>query len=152
MGPISFAVPGRFPSLNEYIGLCRANPRAANAVKRREQARVHEVLRSLGYPDLGMDGEGRFPEDAYPLAVEVECHEATRRRDWDGVASMAVKIVLDAISRPSPRARDPRPRPWLIPDDSPRHVWPVIPTVCHDPEDPRVEVTLRPASGGRGSA
>lgn len=150
MEPISFTIPGRFPSLNEYIGVCRSNPRAANGMKRREQARVHEALRAAGFEDRGPDGDGVVPDGAYPLTVEVTCYEATRRRDWDGAASMTVKIVLDAISRPSASARDPKPCPWLIPDDSPRHVWPVIPKVEHDRSNPRVEVTLRPANRGEG--
>lgn len=144
--PIRISVEGRFPSLNEYISASNANGKrsnynAANAMKRREQVRVRKAIEDAGFPALEPGEASCIPEEAYPLEVTIACWEHGHRRDWDGIASMAAKFVLDGISRPHPRSKDAKkPCAWLIPDDGPSHVWPVYLTVGHTDEFPGIGI------------
>lgn len=114
-------IPARFPSFNEYVDACRRNAYKGAQMKREATETVAWWARVSREPK----------PRSFPVEVRVACYEPNRRRDWDGTASTAVKFVLDGLQEAG-----------LIPNDSPKYVWPVVPTVDHDPDYPRIEVTL----------
>ena len=91
----TFVIPGRFPSLNDYIRRCRHNKYAANLMKREEDQRVATAARAGRVP----------PVTEFPVRVEVTCYEPDHRRDWDGIANAAVGSLRAEAGR-DPYDRD----------------------------------------------
>ena len=114
-------IPERLPSLNEYIDLCRRNKFAANKMKRDAMEKVEWWIRASREPK----------PTRWPVEIHITCYEPNARRDWDGTASMAMKVVLDAMQEIA-----------FIPNDNKKHVWPVVPKVELDREYPRIEVEV----------
>lgn len=117
-----FEISGRFPSLNEYIGLCRRNRYRANAMKKRETTRAASAAR-------GLDPFTR------PVVVSFLWVEPNRRRDLDNVA-FAKKFVLDGLV-------------WagVIENDNATHVVGLRDDFAYDSKDPRVEVVIEEWDG-----
>lgn len=114
-------IPGRFPTLNSYIDVCRRNRHAAARMKRRWDETVALAARAAREPT---------PE-TWPVAVVVTVFEPDRRRDWDGSTGFVVKTVLDGLQLAG-----------VLPNDDLRHVAPVWAWVDFDRERPRVEVEI----------
>lgn len=119
-------IEGRFPTLNEYINVCRANRYRAARMKGEWDDKVLWAAMASHDPK-----PGRFP-----VEVRITVYEPDRRRDWDGSVGFAMKTVLDGLQAAG-----------FIPNDDPRHVWPVVPKVEFDRERPRVEVEIVERSG-----
>ena len=111
----------RFPTLNSYINVCRANRYRAARMK----AEWDEIVYWAAL------GSGEPRPKTFPVGVRITVYEPDRRRDWDGSAGFAVKCVLDGLVDAG-----------YFPDDSPKYVWPVRPKVEFDRKRPRVEVEI----------
>lgn len=108
---------GRFPSLNEYINVCRRNRYTANRVKKQETSRAANAAR----------GVSPFHE---PVVVEFLWVEKDKRRDIDNVA-FAKKFVLDGLVQAG-----------VIANDNAKHVVGLSDKFAYDKNNPRVEVTI----------
>lgn len=78
-------IPGRFPSLNDYISAERRNKHIAAKIKRDETKRVSDLATS---PDM--------PTFSNPVMVRCIWIEPNSRRDADNVA-FAKKFILDGL-------------------------------------------------------
>lgn len=112
----TFAVPGRFPSLNEFY---RMTPAQQGRVKCECDMRVKRAAEGAGLRPVGR------------CRVEFAWFEPNRRRDLDNVA-FAKKFVLDGLVKAG-----------VLRDDSPRYVLGLADEFGYDRDDPRVVVTLR---------
>lgn len=112
-------VPGRFPSLNDYVSAERSDRQAGARMKREETDRVAWEALSQ-----------RVPAFTEPVAVRILWVEPNRRRDLDNVA-FAAKFVLDGLVRAG-----------ILQDDSQRWVRALQHTFEVDPDAPRVVVEL----------
>lgn len=120
----SFTIPGRFPSLNEYVDAERSHRLAAASMKRRHTDRVCQRAQDCDVPTF----KG-------PVFVEVDWYEANRRRDPDNV-NFAIKFVLDGLVRAG-----------VIANDTQRHILGIEHRVLVDRERPRVHVTIYDPEG-----
>lgn len=120
----TFSVEGRFPGLNEYTCACRAHAQAGGNIKRRETAKVARAAKGM-------------PAVRWPVTVKIEFYEKDRRRDVDNI-EFGTKFILDGLVKAG-----------VIPDDSQKYVWQVVPWVGIDKDQPRVVVTVETAKGGR---
>lgn len=78
-------IKGKLPSLNEYIGACRSNPRYGAKMKQDTETLI--ILQI-----------SRLRPITSPVILHFEWHEKTRRRDKDNVAA-GKKFVLDAMQK-----------------------------------------------------
>lgn len=83
MGRVTFEIPMKFPSLNEYINACRTNAYKGAKMKKDLQRDMSWYLRSV--PKMN----GR-------VHVHFRWQEENKRRDLDNVA-FAKKFILDAL-------------------------------------------------------
>lgn len=120
MDTFEFSVPGRLPSLNDYIRWNRANKYVGNKAKREAQARIAEAI-----------GENPPRFDQKGLLVEFEWWRDDRRTDKDNVA-FAKKFVLDALQETG-----------VIPSDRWDWVTPLDVRFGIDRENPRTVVRVR---------
>ena len=119
-------IEGRFPTHNAYINACKNNRRYAAAMKRQWDRTVAWVARAAHEPTPA----------SWPVEVRITVYEPDRRRDWDGSMGFVMKTVLDGLQVAG-----------VLPNDDPRHVWPVVPRVELDRKRPRVEVEIVEGSG-----
>lgn len=80
-----FEVPGKLPSLNDYVGACRANPYKGAKAKKDAQEAVAWAIRAA-----------RLKPMRPPVTVSFTWVEPDMRRDKDNISS-AKKYVLDAL-------------------------------------------------------
>ena len=78
-------IPGRFPSLNDYIAAERRNRHIAAKMKREETKRVADIAANLDMPTFEK-----------PVHVYFAWVEPNRRRDIDNIA-FAHKFILDGL-------------------------------------------------------
>ena len=78
-------IPGRFPSLNDYISAERKNRHIAAKIKRDETQRVADLAANSDIPTFNM-----------PVKIEFCWVEKNSRRDCDNVA-FAKKFILDGL-------------------------------------------------------
>ena len=78
-------IPGRFPSLNDYIAAERRNRHIAAKMKRDETKRVADIAANLDMPTFEK-----------PVHVYFSWVEPNRRRDIDNIA-FAHKFILDGL-------------------------------------------------------
>lgn len=76
-------IPYKFPSLNEYVDVCRRNKYEAAKMKK-------DIQRDISYFIK------RFPRFDCPVSVHFHWIEGNKRRDYDNVA-FAKKFILDAM-------------------------------------------------------
>lgn len=81
-GRITCEIPLKLPSLNEYIGACRANRMYASAMKRKMEEEIGVYIADLP----------RFNS----VRIHFTWTEANKRRDLDNVA-FGKKFILDAL-------------------------------------------------------
>lgn len=80
-----FEVPGKLPSLNDYVNVCRRNPYEGNKAKRAAQETVEWAIKAA-----------RLKPMRPPVTVSFTWVEPDMRRDKDNISS-AKKYVLDAL-------------------------------------------------------
>lgn len=83
---ISFKIPFRLPSLNEYIDKCRGNRYGGASFKKSIE---NDIMLILGTRHFLI---------ASPVNVTFIWHEPNKRRDKDNVA-FAKKFILDALQK-----------------------------------------------------
>lgn len=83
---ISFYIPFRLPSLNEYINKCRNNKYAGAKFKKDVEDKIMWILNT------------RHFLIASPVHITFVWHESSQRRDKDNVA-FAKKFILDALQK-----------------------------------------------------
>lgn len=86
MSSQTFTVRFRLPGLNEYIHAVNINRYKGNALKREAQDGIGWAIKTAHLK----------PVTKYPVFVNFEWHEKSRRRDLDNIAS-AKKFILDAL-------------------------------------------------------
>ena len=80
-------IPGKLPSLNQYIQACRTNAYKGNQLKQVEQ-RTCEV-----YIKNALRGRRIYR----PVKIYYKWYEKDTRRDLDNISSMGRKIIQDAL-------------------------------------------------------
>lgn len=80
-----FEIPGKLPSLNDYVDACRRNPYVGNKAKQRTQDEVMLAIKAA-----------RLKPMRAPVSVSFEWVEPDMRRDKDNISS-AKKYILDAL-------------------------------------------------------
>lgn len=113
-----FTIPGRFPSLNDYIKAERANARYAASMKHDETDRVANAAFGL-------------PHFQCPVIVSFKWVEPNMRRDVDNIA-FAHKFILDGLVKAGALKGDSRKYVVGLQDDFSEV----------DPDNPRVEVMI----------
>ena len=119
-------IPGRFPSLNEYVSAERANRSYAASIKRRETKRVKVAARD----GLRTEG-GELIRFVNPVVVSFKWVEPNARRDVDNIA-FAHKFILDGLVDAGVLENDSRKCVIGLQDEFPEP----------DPDNPRVEVMI----------
>lgn len=90
-----FTVKQKLPSLNDYIHALNINRYKGAQIKRDVQDVIIAAIREKQLQ----------PVQNYPVFVEFQWHEKTRRRDLDNIAS-AKKYILDALQEAGVMAGD----------------------------------------------
>ena len=86
----AFTVRERLPGLNEYIKAMNADRHSGNRLKR-------ETQESIGIYIRAAMAKGTLRRIAdYPVRIDFEWHEKTKKRDLDNIAH-AKKYILDAL-------------------------------------------------------
>lgn len=114
-------IPGEFPSLNQYINACRHSPYAGAQMKAEATEEAVWWIKQAYEPR----------PTRFPVEVHLRCYEKDRRRDVDGVTSMALKIVLDALQKTG-----------HLPNDSQKYVSQAYGLVFKDKEYPHIQVEI----------
>lgn len=87
-------INAQLPSLNEYVGKCRANAHVGAKFKNEtEEVICAEILQSRAAGIL----RAIRPEE-YPLQIEILWRESSERRDVDNIKS-AAKFIMDALKK-----------------------------------------------------
>lgn len=120
----SFTIPGRFPSLNEYIAANNRFRLESAAMKRKHTDRVCERAQSSDMPIF-----------RNPVFVVVSWVEKDRRRDIDNIR-FGMKFILDGLVKAG-----------VIPNDSQRWVLGIEDRYFVDHDNPRVIVTIFDTEG-----
>jgi len=115
---VRLTIPGRFPSLNEYVSAERANRRFGASMKRKETKRVADAAQDLPHLDN-------------PVVVAFKWVEPNMRRDVDNIA-FAHKFILDGLVSAGVLKGDSRKYVIGLQDEFTQP----------DPDNPRVEITI----------
>lgn len=115
----TFVIPGRLPSLNQYINACKRAWFVGESFKNKQ-------LRIIGTCIVA----ARVPEFTRPVVMTFRWFERDKRRDRDNIRS-AEKYVMDALKRTRRIKNDTQK--WVL--DSHHEI-------ALDKINPRVEVTL----------
>lgn len=128
-----FEVPGRLPSLNDYINACRSHWSKGMQMKRETEEEILWAIKAARSRKHLQPASG-------PVVVHFEWHEADKRRDLDNIYS-AKKYILDAMQRAG-----------IIKNDNRQHVRGLYDTIVDDDRDGVVVTILDVESNGSGAA
>jgi Holliday junction resolvase RusA-like endonuclease len=120
----TFIIPGRLPSLNEYIAACNRAWFIGQGFKNKQMRTISVCVIAGGVPVF-----------TKPVTVLFRWFEKDKRRDRDNIRS-AEKYVMDALKHMHRIKNDNQK--WVL--DS-KH------EILLDKQNPRVEVTLTEVSG-----
>lgn len=115
----TFVIPGKLPSLNDYVEACRKHPRSGANMKKKHQGRVKKAIKEHGMSPMPT-----------PVIVEITWFEPNRRRDKDNVR-FGVKFILDGLVEAG-----------IIRNDTWNDIEDIHDTYKVDRKNPRIEVTL----------
>lgn len=124
---INFTIPGRLPSLNEFLDSTKRHKRgyyAGNDMKRKWERYISAYIPSK-YKGLCLDGK---------YTVVFKFYEENYRRDPDNISSVARKFILDALVKNK-----------VLQDDSQRYIKGLSDTYDIDKHSPRIEVCIKSA-------
>lgn len=121
---ITFLIPGRLPSLNEYINACRRNVYLANNMKKKAQNLIIANYRSNAINDGN--------KIKLPCTIEFKWYEKTRRRDIDNITGYGHKVILDSLVKNG-----------VLKDDNQKNICKINDEVYTDNKNPRIEITIR---------
>lgn len=111
-----FEVPGRLPSLNDYINACRSHWSKGMQMKRKTEEDILWAIK-------GARSRKHLQPATGPVVIHFEWHEADKRRDLDNIYS-AKKYILDAMQRAG-----------IIKNDNRQHVRGLYDTIVDDDKD-----------------
>ena len=115
-------IPGKFPSLNEFISANRVRKGSwskGNEMKQKSQACIIPYIKKAIKKPLGS------------IHLCYHFYEGSTRRDVDNVSSYFVKVFQDSLVKSG-----------LLPDDNQKYIW-AFEVVFHiDKENPRIEVEI----------
>ena len=121
----TFTIPGRLPSLNDYVDACRSHWSKGARMKRNvEDGIIWDIKAAKCRGELSTVTE--------PVAISFEWHESDKRRDWDNII-FAKKFILDAMQKAG-----------ILENDSRKYVMGTNDTIIDDNED-FVIVTIQEA-------
>ena len=112
-------IPGRFPSLNDYIAAERRNRHIAAKMKRDETKRVADIAANSDMPTFQK-----------PVHVYFTWVEPNRRRDIDNIA-FAHKFILDGLVKAG-----------VLNGDSQKYVTGFVDLFRVDKDNPHVSVLI----------
>lgn len=118
---VKLVIPGRLPGANEYIAICRENPKAANRMKKQEQAKI------LLFAKQQMR---RWKQSESPVIIHYHWIEKDRRRDMDNIA-FGKKFVQDALVEGK-----------YLKGDGWQHIVGFTDSFSVDKKNPRIEVEI----------
>lgn len=107
-----FIIKEKLPSLNDVIEKNRTNRYAGANFKRDIETRIGWAIKSAALKPI-----------TNPCVIEVDWHEATKRRDVDNIHS-SVKFILDALVKNG-----------ILKNDNRRYVKQIYHTVIDDDTD-----------------
>ena len=113
-------IPGRFPSLNEYINSCRVSPYAGAAMKVKAEKQIRKELEAQTDRPLRC-----------PVKIIYHYFEPTKRRDKSNIAGFFHKCFEDALVSAG-----------LLPDDGWEEILGFHDSFDVDCDNPRIEVTI----------
>lgn len=124
---VIFTIPGRFPSLNDYIGAMNAGRHAGNDLKQRETERCAWEAKQAGLRPV-----------SGAVRITICWIEKDQRRDLDNISSFGCKVLLDGLREAG-----------VLPNDTRRYVRGIYSDFPDpDPIRPRVEVTIETIDTG----
>ena len=121
---VNFTIPGRLPSLNEFLDSTKRHKRgyyAGNDMKRKWERYISAYIPST-YKGLCLDGK---------YSVAFKFYEENYRRDPDNISSVARKFILDALVKNK-----------VLKDDSRKYIKELQDVYYTDKDRPRIEVML----------
>lgn len=98
----SFTIPGRLPSLNDYVDACRSHWSKGARMKRNVEEGIIWAIKAAKC-------RGDVSPATGPVALSLEWHESDQRRDWDNIV-FAKKFIMDAMQKAGIIANDNRKR------------------------------------------
>lgn len=115
-------IPGKYPSLNEYIRACRADKQAGNRLKKRcEQRLIDEIaVQTYGKPKI-----------TRPVTLHYTFFEDSMRRDMDNIFSCFAKFFQDALVKA-----------FVLDGDGWAHIRGFSAQFCVDKIRPRIEIDI----------
>lgn len=114
-----FVIPGRLPSLNQYISACNRAWFIGESFKKKQ-------MRLIGNCIIA----SQVPKFEKPIVAYFRWFEKDKRRDRDNIRS-AEKYVMDALKNTN-----------RLKGDNQKWVLDSIHEILIDKENPRVEITL----------
>ena len=124
MVEIKFNIPGKLPSLNEFLDSTKRHKRgyyAGNDMKRKWERYISAYIPGR-YKGLCLDGK---------YAVVFKFYEENYRRDPDNISSVARKFILDALVKNK-----------VLKDDSRKYIKELQDVYYTDKDRPRIEVII----------
>lgn len=121
---INFTIPGRLPSLNEFLDSTKRHKRgyyAGNDMKRKWERYISAYIPNK-YKGLCLDGK---------YTVAFQFYEENYRRDPDNISSVARKFILDALVKTG-----------VLRGDSRKYVKGLKDEYYTDKKNPRIEVMI----------
>ena len=118
-----FIIENKLPSLNEYTNACRRNAYVGAKFKKETEEEI------IGYIMWARAMKTLKKVKEYPVELDIEWHEKTKKRDVDNIRS-AVKFILDAMVTAS-----------VIENDNRKFVSQIKDTIVNDKKD-YVKVTI----------
>ena len=122
--PDKVIIKGRMTGLNDYINAERTNKFKAAKIKTEAEDIVSLAL-------IRAEEQGTLHSHTEPCELWITWVEPNHRRDLDNI-SFATKFIQDAMVRAG-----------VFPDDGSKYIKLLHHTIAFDPEDPRIEITIR---------
>lgn len=85
MARITFEIPLKLPSLNDYVKACRSNKFAGGNMKKKYETLIIKYLQEI-------------PKFNNPITINFHWVESNHKRDLDNIA-FAKKFILDAMQK-----------------------------------------------------
>lgn len=117
---MKFVIPGRLPSLNDYINACRKNKYAGAKFKKDTEEFIRYCIKNAKLQPLSV-----------PAALFVKWYEPNEKRDADNVQS-GQKYILDALVSEK-----------ILKNDTRRYVKQINHEILTDRKNPRIEVEIK---------
>lgn len=118
-------IPGKYPTLNDYIRACRSSPQEGNRLKRRCERRMQDEIIVQTY--------GK-PKPKPPVTLRYVFFEENMRRDMDNVFSVFSKFFQDSLVDTC-----------VLDGDGWKHVCGFSAQFLIDKTNPRIEIDIEEA-------